>query len=370
MSVSSTHKTHNDDNDDAPHNDTTQLTQLNTFNTRLEQIKHKIMTTFDTTQTYNDLPVVHIHHPSGSTLMVYLFGAHIAQWSLKNAQEVLFMSKSAVFDNSTPIRGGIPLVFPQFGGGTLPSHGFARRSVWTVHSMQENTLVLSFSDNKSTRDLWEGNKFTLLYSITLESNAITTSFQVENQGETPFDFQALLHTYFHLRDITTTKLYGLEGQSFTDKLSEDITVPCVQPNEQPLVFDKETDYIFFKAPSQVTLVGLALSQKNDKEMEKNEKEKDASCFASNAQDGTVTIDIQVNNNGSIDTHDIVVWNPWSEKSIRMGDFGDDEFHTMCCVEPGCVSKWETLTPASKWTITQTLVVVGGGGEDGVGETKL
>ena len=102
------------------------------------------MTTFDTTQTYNDLPVVHIHHPSGSTLMVYLFGAHIARWSLKNAQEVLFMSKSAVFDNSTPIRGGIPLVFPQFGGGTLPSHGFARRSVWTVHSMQENTLVLSF----------------------------------------------------------------------------------------------------------------------------------------------------------------------------------------------------------------------------------
>ena len=172
--------------------------------------------------------------------MVYLFGAHIARWSLKNAQEVLFMSKSAVFDNSTPIRGGIPLVFPQFGGGTLPSHGFARRSVWTVHSRP-----------------------ILLYSITLESNTITTSFQVENQGDKPFDFQALLHTYFNLRDITQTKLYGLEGQSFTDKLSEDITVPCVQPNEQPLIFDKETDYIFFKAPSQVTLVGLALSQKND-----------------------------------------------------------------------------------------------------------
>ena len=46
--------------------------------------------------------------------------------------EYLFLSKTAALDQSKPIRGGIPICFPQFGGfGKLSAHGFARNRVWT-----------------------------------------------------------------------------------------------------------------------------------------------------------------------------------------------------------------------------------------------
>ena len=43
----------------------------------------------------------------------------------------------AVFDGTQPIRGGVPVVFPQFGrpDPSLPMHGFARSSRWTVDAI-------------------------------------------------------------------------------------------------------------------------------------------------------------------------------------------------------------------------------------------
>lgn len=42
-------------------------------------------------------------------------------------------SEKAVYDNKKAIRGGIPLVFPNFGPWDLgPQHGFARISTWTL----------------------------------------------------------------------------------------------------------------------------------------------------------------------------------------------------------------------------------------------
>ena len=381
-----------------------------TYSTRPELAAHGTapidMSTFDTQQTHNNLPIVKIHHPSGSQLLVYLFGAHVFSFTNSASQELFFVSKSAIFDGTTPIRGGIPLVFPQFGGGTLPSHGFARRSNWTIHSMQENTLILSLSDNDSTRTVWDDNRFTLLYSITLEANnAVTTSLQVTNQGQTAFNFQALLHTYFQLRDITTTKVVGLAGHTFLDKLSNKVMseetkamefVPVVLPNTLPLTFDKEIDYVFCDAPGQVTVTGLALNSRRQEggvgvgtdagaavgaaagaaaATGTVETTTGGSCLdaTKGSGDGTVQIDITVT--GGTGKHDIVVWNPWVEKSIRMSDFSDDEYKTMCCVEPGYVNQWETLEPNNTWTISQTLKVVevssgSGSISNKSGETKL
>ena len=39
--------------------------------------------------------------------------------------------------------------------------------------------------------------------------------------------------------------------------------------------------------------------------------------------------IVVEKSGSLST---VVWNPWTAKSARMSDFGDDEYQRMLCVE--------------------------------------
>lgn len=49
--------------------------------------------------------------------------------------EILFMSTEA---NYVKIRGGVPVVFPQFGPGELPQHGFARESdEWVCHLLDD-----------------------------------------------------------------------------------------------------------------------------------------------------------------------------------------------------------------------------------------
>lgn len=78
----------------------------------------------------SDDSIVQVFHSNGSLqLNVYLFGATITHWSvLGQSKSLLFVSQKAVLDGSKPIRGGIPLVFPQFGPGPLQQHGFARVS--------------------------------------------------------------------------------------------------------------------------------------------------------------------------------------------------------------------------------------------------
>ena len=41
---------------------------------------------------------------------------------------------------------------------------------------------------------------------------------------------------------------------------------------------------------------------------------------------------------STDSSDTVLWNPYVDKSKRMGDFDDNEWQQMVCVEPGIVTE--------------------------------
>ena len=49
--------------------------------------------------------------PTGETIEVLLFGAHVISWK-SGGRENLFLSEKAHLDGSKPVRGGIPLVFP------------------------------------------------------------------------------------------------------------------------------------------------------------------------------------------------------------------------------------------------------------------
>lgn len=78
---------------------------------------------------------------------VYAFGAHVTSWGVGD-EELLFLSREAILDGSKPIRGGIPVVFPQFNDlGPLSAHGFARKSVWSIEetSSLEGVASVSFS---------------------------------------------------------------------------------------------------------------------------------------------------------------------------------------------------------------------------------
>ncbi|CAH1763908.1 3632_t:CDS:2 [Entrophospora sp. SA101] len=88
-------------------------------------------------QEFQDKAV--LQHPSGSSAEVYYYGANVTSWKY-DGKERLFLSKKSKLDGTRAIRGGIPLVFPQFGKASdpsaetaaLPQHGFARTSNWDL----------------------------------------------------------------------------------------------------------------------------------------------------------------------------------------------------------------------------------------------
>jgi len=271
-----------------------------------------------------------LEHESGTVAEVYSHGATITSVKTAGDQQLLFLSEAANFDGKSPIRGGVPLIFPKFGGGwegdsnpsSLPSHGFARRCTWkldiaddTVGFVLDHTMI-----GEEFAKQWPF-KFKLRAVVQLGEHGYTQTLEVTNTGDATFPFQALVHTYYALETIGGASVNGLAGRTFVDKLEPG--ADKVQ-GEGDVTFTQETDRIYRETgnASSVTLTGLA--------------------------GGAKVAKIGFSSTGN--TVDCVVWNPWDKKAASMGDFGDEEYHTMCCVEPGYVSKPYDLGPSESFSL--------------------
>jgi len=263
----------------------------------------------------NGLPYLELRNPSGAQLDIYLHGAHATSWRTAEGRQMLFMSKKSFFKPNSPIRGGIPVVFPQFGDGPLPKHGFARINDWTFLNSQltEDDCVearLEMSENQQTFKLWP-HKFRLELLFRLKAAELEISFSITNTGKKKFEFKNGLHTYFAVVDIGQASLAGLIGAGFVDFLG-DKTVRA--ETREKIKFERETDRIYPSAPNTVVLEDAGNRRK-------------------------VVIEKQGMN-------DVVIWNPWVEKSKRMEDFGDDEYNKMVCVETGNLHDSVFLPPGT------------------------
>ena len=65
---------------------------------------------------FKGIEALRLNGPRGSSAIVARLGGQVLSWSTPGGREHLFLAERAVFDGSTPIRGGIPVCFPQFGG--------------------------------------------------------------------------------------------------------------------------------------------------------------------------------------------------------------------------------------------------------------
>ncbi|MBF0244220.1 MAG: D-hexose-6-phosphate mutarotase, partial [Planctomycetes bacterium] len=158
----------------------------------------------------------------GACAEVYLHGAHVARWKDSSGRDGLFLSERAVFHEDKPIRGGIPVVFPQFGPGLLPMHGLVRTEDWEILETKRTEsggmiVVFSISDSPSLRQLWP-YRFRCDYIVRLEDGSLDTELRVLNIGDRVLSCTCALHTYLSVTDVSRVSGLGLAGLQYIDIL--------------------------------------------------------------------------------------------------------------------------------------------------------
>ena len=266
--------------------------------------------------------------PAGSA-EVHLQGAHVTAWAPQAADPVIWMSERSAFEPGTPLRGGVPVCFPWFGPqpeGAGPLHGFARIVPWTLTGAREEgqdvVLDLTLTDADVPADLastWP-HPFRARMTVTV-GPALTLALEVTNTGAQPITFQEAFHTYLAVADVRTVTIRGLEGSGYLDRLAG--MGPSAAEGE-PLFIVGETDRVY-QQPGTILIEDPA---------------------------GGRTLEVLAGGSANA-----VVWNPWVAKAAAMGDFGDDEWTQMVCVETcNVLDDPVTLAPGAAHVMSATVVV--------------
>jgi D-hexose-6-phosphate mutarotase len=274
------------------------------------------------------LPRLDITTPA-ATAQAYLHGAHLTHWLPSHAKApVLWISGHSLWQDSKPIRGGVPICFPWFGphrsGSSAPAHGFARLLDWTLASAVERdgqSVALTFAlQGARVSEAWPF-RFRAEYEVAVGST-LTTSLEVENRDDVEFSFEEALHTYFGVSSIADVAIAGLERTRYVDKAGG---LAERTQDDQPIRFSGETDRVYLDTTATCSIDDPGLQRR-----------------------------IIVSKHDSRST---VVWNPWIAKARAMADFGDDEWREMVCVETANVGAAAVrLVPGERHRMTVSLAV--------------
>ena len=270
-----------------------------------------------------------------ASLKIMLFGAHVTSWKA-GGKERLYLSSIAKFDGKAAIRGGVPLVFPQFGqpDKSMPQHGYGRISQWKYE--KEATKCTSSSAyvkftliREKGVSGWTRASFNACFEVTLTAASMNMklSYTTPEELQTP---DLLLHTYFAVPDITTFSVKGFKGCTFTDKLKP-VTNKDEVENREECVIGEEVDRIM--KGTETTAIGDILLMDNSKPFMKTTK----ATYVVN----TDNTEAQT----GVENDKCVFWNAWINKSKKTGDLDDDAYKTYVCIEPlssAKISKGQTL----------------------------
>ncbi|MBP9223087.1 MAG: D-hexose-6-phosphate mutarotase [Verrucomicrobiales bacterium] len=263
-------------------------------------------------------PCLELTHASGASALVALHGGHLVSWKTPNSRERIYLSEKASYGDGTAIRGGVPVIFPQFSDrGPFARHGFARRMQWQpVAGGEPAKNLLEFRNSPETLSEWP-HSFALTFGVELEEEAITLRLEVENTGETPFLFDAAFHTYLRVREIETLAVSGLGGLSFHNE----VTKAADTDGNAVIRFGSAVDRTY----SGVGGYSVGLHDLRD--------------------------NLSLSCRGFSDT---VVWNPGPDHGI--GDLPEDGWREFVCIEAARIQASRPLLPSASWTGNQRIEV--------------
>lgn len=272
--------------------------------------------------TFHGYEALRLNGPRGAQAVVSRFGGQVLSWTPSDGRERLYLSERAIFDGREPIRGGIPVCFPQFSSqGGLPKHGFVRCKPWQVTAQRcgdDYALVtLLTEDDAATHALWS-HSFELELTVMLEADTLDLELGLSNTGEEALTFTGALHTYLQVDAIENVRLSGLCGTNYRDSANGGREG---REAAETLTFAGETDRIFLGASRPLSL-------------------NDGAGQLGIAQDGFT---------------DVVVWNPWADKGAALADLPPDGWRRMLCVEAAVAGAPLTVRPGEEWYGRQKLM---------------
>jgi glucose-6-phosphate 1-epimerase len=267
----------------------------------------------------NTHPFHELIAPDGARATIALDGAHVTSWiPAGESENRLFVSARSTYGLGNAIRGGIPIVFPQFGAfGSLAQHGFARRRRWMVlDATTPGRATFGLHDDDETRVLWP-HAFEATVQVDVGGPSLAVTLTVHNTGESDFTFTAAFHPYFAVRRAFGVVVEGLTGCRYRDSLRDG---GVFDERDAHLQITGPLDRIYYRAPDRLTL-------------------RDG--------DRVLTID-------KTGFPEAVVWNPGVEGTRSRADFLEGDEHAMLCVEAALIEHPLLLTPDASWTGVQRM----------------
>jgi len=268
---------------------------------------------------------------AGARASVAVKGAQVLTYEPAGQEDVLWIATGARLDAQRAPRGGIPVCWPWFGPHPSipqrPAHGFVRLRPWQVvatNAHEEGTgITLAFA----ARDCGAEDALDARAEIevTLRSDRLDVALTTINTGVGALTFSEALHTYLRVSDIAAVRVLGLSERRYIDKLAND----AIGVGERAIEVSGEIDRIYQDTRDAVDV-----------------------------DDGRRRI--RVSKSGSLST---VIWNPWIDKSRRLGDMSEGEYRRMICVETANAGKnLVTLAPGERHRMIASLALVSTGGK--------
>ncbi|MBN2804385.1 MAG: D-hexose-6-phosphate mutarotase [Deltaproteobacteria bacterium] len=261
-----------------------------------------------------------------ATASISLHGAHLLSFIPSGQEDVIFLSKKAIFKEGVPVRGGIPVCWPWFGDHLtdreIYSHGFARRNLWDVKSVTKNsddsnTVIFKLHGKKGEFDSWPYS-FEAELKVTV-SDTLSITLTTNNTSDKPFTITNALHTYFNISDIGNIEIEGLKRVDYQD----DVDGEKIKTENGNITINQEVDRVYMKTSSTCKIIDSGFNRAIDI-----------------AKEGSETT---------------VVWNPWKKIAASMKDMADDEYRNMVCIEAvNTFDDKRTVMPGENHSITQII----------------
>lgn len=260
---------------------------------------------------------------------ISLYGGHVMSFTPDGEEDLLWVSSKSIYEEGTPIRGGIPVCWPWFNSHPSEpdvfSHGFARRNPWVVmDSATEDdgstVLLFALDGEANTRPGWPYPYHAEL-CITA-GRELRVELKTENKGDDPIIISNALHTYFNVADASKIIISGLDSTEYGD----DVDSGKMKLQSGDITISGEVDRNYRSTTEECIITDPGKDRK-----------------------------ISVKKEGSLTT---VVWNPWIEKAHGLKDFGDEEYLNMVCIEAvNAFDDCRKIEPGESHTMAQIISLV-------------